>query len=96
VPLFFVRLVPAAYDSERGIVKRILFNLFMTLIFLLLLGFASRTWMASRCDIFWGSRWRAPLAIMLLVFFGIGIASGVLPSIHCYRQTAARAARIKA
>jgi putative membrane protein len=81
VPLFFVRLVPAAYDSERGIVKRILFNLFMTLIFLLLLGFALKNMDGVTLRYFLGFEWRAPLAIVVLVFFGIGIASGVLPSV---------------
>ena len=61
--------------------KRILFKLLMTLVFLLLLGFALKNMGGVTLRYFLGFEWRAPLAIMLLVFFGIGIASGVVASV---------------
>ena len=61
--------------------KRFLFKLLMTLVFLLLLGFALKNMDGVTLRYFLGFEWRAPLAIVLLVLFGIGIASGVLASV---------------
>jgi uncharacterized integral membrane protein len=59
-------------------VKRILFKLLMTVVFLLLLGFALKNMDGVTVRYFLGFEWQAPLAIVLLVFFGIGSAIGVM------------------
>ena len=61
--------------------KRILFRLLMTLVFLLLLGFAFKNMDGVTLRYFLGFQWRAPLVIVLLLFFGVGIASGVVASV---------------
>ena len=58
--------------------KRILFKLLMTVVFLLLLGFAFKNMDGVTVRYFLGFEWQAPLAFVLLVFFGIGSAIGVL------------------
>ena len=62
-------------------VKRLLFRLFMTVVFLLLLGFAFKNTDSVAVRYFLGFEWRAPLVLVLLVFFGIGIAGGVIASL---------------
>ena len=61
--------------------KRILFRLLTTLVFLLLLGFALKNMDGVTLRYFLGFEWRAPLALVLLLFFGVGIASGVFTSV---------------
>ena len=61
--------------------KRILFRLVMTLVFLLLLGFALKNMDGVTLRYFLGFEWRAPLVMVLLLFFGVGIASGVFASV---------------
>ena len=58
--------------------KRILFKLLMTVVFLLLLGFAFKNMDGVTVRYFLGFEWQAPLAIVLLVFFGVGSVIGVL------------------
>jgi putative membrane protein len=60
---------------------RILFLLLKTLVFLLLLGFAFKNSDSVVVRYFLGLEWQAPLALVLLVFFGIGIAAGVMASL---------------
>jgi uncharacterized integral membrane protein len=62
-------------------VKRILFKLFMTVVFLLLLAFALKNTDNVALRYFLGFEWQAPLVFMLLVFFGLGIASGAMASL---------------
>jgi uncharacterized integral membrane protein len=60
---------------------RILFLLLKTVVFLLLLGFAFKNSDSVVVRYFLGMEWRAPLVLLLLVFFGIGIATGVMASL---------------
>jgi len=60
---------------------RILFLLLKTVVFLLLLGFAFKNSDSVVVRYFLGLEWQAPLVLVLLVFFGIGIASGVMASL---------------
>jgi uncharacterized integral membrane protein len=60
---------------------RILFLLLKTVVFLLMLGFAFKNSDSVVVRYFLGLEWQAPLVLVLLVFFGIGIASGVMASL---------------
>jgi len=60
---------------------RIFFLLFKVAIFLLLLGFAVKNTDTVAVRYFLGFEWQAPLVIVLLVFFVIGIVIGILASI---------------
>jgi putative membrane protein len=60
---------------------RILFLLLKTVVFLLLLGFAFKNSDSVVVRYFLGLEWQAPLVLVLLVFFGIGVASGVMASL---------------
>ena len=60
---------------------RILFLLLKILVFLLLLGFAFKNGDSVVVHYYLGLEWQAPLVLVLLVFFGIGIACGVMASL---------------
>jgi lipopolysaccharide assembly protein A len=60
---------------------RLLLGLFQAILFILLLGFAIKNMDGVSVRYFLGLEWQAPLVFLLLVFFGIGIASGVLASV---------------
>ncbi len=60
---------------------RIPFLLLKVLVFLLLLGFAFKNGDSVVVHYFLGLQWQAPLVLVLLVFFGIGIAAGVMASL---------------
>ncbi len=60
---------------------RILLLLLKTVVFLLLLGFAFKNSDSVVVHYFLGLEWQAPLVLVLLVFFGIGIAAGVTASL---------------
>jgi putative membrane protein len=60
---------------------RILLLLVKTALFILLLGFAFKNSEGVVVRYFLGLEWQAPLVFVLLVFFGIGIAVGVLASL---------------
>ena len=60
---------------------RIFFLLLKTVMFLLLLGFAFKNTDGVTVRYFLGFEWQAPLVLALLVFFGIGIACGVMASL---------------
>lgn len=47
-------------------------------LFLLLLGFAVKNADTVRLQYFFGYEWQAPLMLILLVFFTLGVALGVL------------------
>lgn len=47
-------------------------------LFLLLLGFAMKNADTVRLQYFFGYEWQAPLMLILLVFFTLGVAIGVL------------------
>jgi putative membrane protein len=47
-------------------------------LFLLLLGFAVKNAATVRLQYFFGYEWQAPLMLILLVFFTLGVAIGVL------------------
>jgi len=47
-------------------------------LFLLLLGFAVKNADMVRLQYFFGYEWQAPLMLILLVFFTLGVAIGVL------------------
>jgi uncharacterized integral membrane protein len=53
----------------------------MSVIFLLLLGFVLKNMDDVVLRYFLGFEWQTPLACALLIFFGLGIASGVLASL---------------
>ena len=60
--------------------KRILFRLFMGAVFVLLFGFALKNTDNVAVRYFLGFEWEAPLALVLLVFFGLGVAGGLATS----------------
>ncbi len=60
---------------------RILLLLLKTAVFLLLLGFAFKNTDSVVVRYFPGLEWQTPLVFVLLVFFGIGIAVGVMASL---------------
>lgn len=59
---------------------RIVFLLVKIVVFLLLLGFAFKNSDSVVVRYFLGLEWQAPLVLVLLVFFGIGTATGVTAS----------------
>ncbi len=61
--------------------KRFLIKLLMTLLFLLLLGFAFKNTESVAVRYFLGFEWQAPLVLVLLAFFAIGIAGGFMAGI---------------
>ncbi len=61
--------------------KRFLTKLLMAAVFLLLLGFAFKNTESVAVRYFLGFEWQAPLVLVLLVFFAIGIAGGFMASI---------------
>jgi putative membrane protein len=57
------------------------------LLFLLLFGFALKNTELVTVHFYLGSGWEAPLALVLLVIFGIGAAAGVFACLsYLYRQ----------
>lgn len=57
------------------------------LLFLLLFGFALKNTDPVMVHFYLGSRWEAPLAMVVLVFFGVGAVAGVIACLsHIYRQ----------
>ncbi len=60
---------------------RILLLLLKTVLFLLLLGFAFKNTDSVVVHYLPGAQWQAPLVLVLLVFFGIGIAAGVMATL---------------
>lgn len=60
---------------------RILLLVLKIVVFLLMLGFAFRNTDNVVVHYFPGAEWHAPLVLVLLVFFGIGIAAGVMASL---------------
>jgi len=60
---------------------RILLLLLKIVVFLLMLGFAFRNTDSVVVHYFPGAEWQAPLVLVLLAFFGIGIAAGVTASL---------------
>ncbi len=60
---------------------RILFLLLKIVLFLLMLGFAFSNTGSVVVHYFPGAEWQAPLVLVLLAFFGIGIAAGVMASL---------------
>jgi putative membrane protein len=60
---------------------RILLLLLKTAVFVLLLGFAFKNADSVVVRYFLGLEWQAPLVFVLLVFFAMGVAVGVLASL---------------
>jgi putative membrane protein len=60
---------------------RILLLLLKAVLFLLMLGFAFKNTDPVVVHYFPGAQWQAPLVLVLLVSFGIGIAAGVMASL---------------
>jgi putative membrane protein len=60
---------------------RIVFLLVKIVVFLLLLGFAFKNSDSVVVRYFLGLEWQAPLVLVLLAFFGIGTATGVMASL---------------
>ena len=57
------------------------------LLFLLLLGFALKNTDPVVVRFYLGSQWEAPLAMVVLVFFGVGAVTGVIACLtYVYRQ----------
>jgi lipopolysaccharide assembly protein A len=57
------------------------------LLFVLLLGFALKNSDPVTVRFYLGTHWEASLALILLVFFGIGVAAGVIGCLtYVYRQ----------
>lgn len=74
---------------------RILSLLLKTLVFLLMLGFAFRNTDNVVVHYFPGAQWQAPLVVVLLVFFGIGIAAGVTASLGVIVRQRREISRLK-
>jgi len=60
---------------------RILLLLLKIVVFLLMFGFAFRNTDSVVVHYFPGGEWQAPLVLVLLAFFGTGIAAGVMASL---------------
>ena len=60
---------------------RILYLLLKIVLFLLLLGFAAKNTDVVAVRYFFGYEWQAPLVFVLLVFFALGIAIGLVTSL---------------
>lgn len=60
---------------------RILWLLLKIAVFVLLLGFALKNTDSVVVRYFLGLEWQGPLVVVLLVFFGIGAAVGILASL---------------
>ena len=60
---------------------RTLLTLVKTAVFVLLLGFAIKNFDSVVVRYYFGLAWQAPLVIVLLAFFGTGVAVGVLASL---------------
>ena len=57
------------------------------LLFLLLFGFALKNTDPVIVRFYLGSQWEAPLAMVVLVFFGVGAVAGVIACLtYVYRQ----------
>jgi len=57
------------------------------LLFLLLFGFALKNTDPVVVRFYLGSQWEAPLAMVVLFFFGLGAVAGVIACLtHFYRQ----------
>jgi len=84
VPLFFVRLSPLGFT--RPLMRYISWTL-RILLFLLLFGFALKNTDPVILRFYLGSQWEAPLAMVVLVFFGVGAVAGVIACLtYFYRQ----------
>ena len=60
---------------------------FRILLFLLLFGFALKNTDPVVVRFYLGSQWEAPLAMVVLFFFGVGAVAGVIACLtHFYRQ----------
>jgi len=60
---------------------------FRLLLFILLFGFALKNSDPVTVRFYLGAHWEASLALVVLVFFGIGVAAGVIACLaHIYRQ----------
>jgi putative membrane protein len=61
--------------------------IFRLLLFVLLFGFALKNSDPVVVRFYLGSHWEASLALVILVFFGIGVAAGVIACFaYIYRQ----------
>jgi putative membrane protein len=60
---------------------RILLRILGGIAFVLLLGFALKNTEPLTVRYFLGLEWQAPLIVVLLVFFGLGIALGVMAGV---------------
>ena len=66
---------------------RYLFWTFRLLLFVLLFGFALKNSDPITVRFYLGAHWEASLALEVLVFFGIGVAAGVIACFaYIYRQ----------
>ena len=74
---------------------RILWLLLKIVVFLLMLGFAFRNTDSVVVHYFPGAEWQAPLVLVLLVFFGIGIAAGVTASLGVIVRQRREISRLK-
>ena len=74
---------------------RIVLLLLKTVLFLLMLGFAFRNTDSVVVHYFPGAQWQAPLVLVLLVFFGIGIAAGVTASLGVIVRQRREISRLK-
>jgi putative membrane protein len=60
---------------------------FRILLFVLLLGFALKNSDPVTVRFYLGAHWEAPLALVVLVFFVVGVAAGVIACFaYIYRQ----------
>jgi len=60
---------------------RILYLLLKIVLFLLMLGFAFKNTDSVAVHYFADAQWQAPLVLVLLLAFGIGIAAGIMASL---------------
>jgi uncharacterized integral membrane protein len=75
------------HEPDMRVLTRLAQILALVLLFLLLLGFALKNTELVAVRYFLGREWRAPLSLVLLVFFGAGAVLGVLASLSvAYRQ----------
>ena len=61
--------------------------IFRILLFVLLIGFVFKNSDPVTVRFYLGAHWEASLALVLLVFFAVGVAAGVIACVaHIYRQ----------
>ena len=71
------RITPAGYPHEKRIMRYLMWFLRIAL-FLVLLGFTVKNAETVTVHYYFGYQWQAPLILIILLFFALGLAIGVM------------------